>query len=192
MGGPVPAGIAEDPVKQASWPVAKMKRYCITDSLDVVRRATNLGADLIQIRAKELTARELMPLVEAAVSIAGPRVLINTRTDIALACHAGGVHLPANSPSPRSIVPAGFLIGISCHTIEELRTAEMEGADFAVYGPVFASPGKGPAIGLDALRAAVRCVRMPVYALGGVTEGNAESCIEAGAYGIAGIRLFWE
>jgi len=167
-----------------------MKLYCITDSLDVVRRAVNVGVDLIQIRAKQLPARELLLLVERAVSIAGHRVLVNTRTDIALACHAGGVHLPANSPSPRSIVPDGFLIGVSCHSIDELRTAEVEGADFAVYGPVFESPGKGPAIGLDALRAAVRGVRMPVYALGGVTEENAKSCIEAGAYGIAGIRLF--
>jgi thiamine-phosphate pyrophosphorylase len=169
-----------------------MRRYCITDSLDVVQRALYRGVDLIQIRAKELTALELLRLVEQAVSIAGQRVLVNTHTDIALTCHAGGVHLSANSPSPRRIVPARFLIGVSCHTIEELRTAERESADFAVYGPVFESPGKGPAIGLDALHAAVRAVRMPVYALGGVTEENAQSCIDAGAYGIAGIRLFAE
>lgn len=169
-----------------------MNRYCITDSLDVVRSALGLGVGLIQIRAKQLSARDLMRLVEEAVSVAGQPVLVNTRTDIALACQAAGVHLPANSPFPRSIVPAGFMIGVSCHTIDDLRTAEREGADFAVYGPVFESPGKGPAIGLDALRAAVRAVRIPVYALGGVTEENAESCIEAGAYGIAGIRLFSE
>ena len=169
-----------------------MRRYCITDSLDVVQRALDRGVDLIQIRAKELTARELLRLVERAVLLAGQRVLVNTRTDIAMACHAGGVHLPANSPSPRSIVPAGFMIGVSCHTIAELHTAEREGADFAVYGPVFDNPGKGHPIGLDAFRAAVRSVGMRVYALGGVTEENAESCIEAGAYGIAGIRLFSE
>jgi thiamine-phosphate pyrophosphorylase len=167
-----------------------VKRYCITDSIEVVRRAVDLGAELIQIRAKELTARELMRLVEQAVAIAAQRVLVNTRTDIALVCGAGGVHLPANSPMPRRIVPAGFLIGVSCHTIEELQTAEHDGADFAVYGPVFESPGKGPPAGLERLREAVRSVRMPVYALGGINAENEPLCIEAGAYGIAGIRFF--
>jgi len=167
-----------------------VKRYCITDSVEVVRRAVDGGADLIQIRAKELTARDLMRLVEEAVAIAAQRVLVNTRTDIALVCGAGGVHLPANSPMPRRIVPSAFLIGVSCHTIEELHTAEREGADFAVYGPVFESPGKGPPVGLDRLSEAVRSVRMPVYALGGITAANAPLCVEAGAYGIAGIRFF--
>lgn len=180
MGGPVSGGRLESSVK----------RYCITDSADVVRRAVDLGVDLIQVRSKELSARELMRLVETAIAVAGKRTLVNTRTDIALACGAGGVHLPANSPSPRRIVPAGFLIGASCHSIEELETAERDGADFAVYGPVFESPGKGPTVGLDRLREAVRSVRMPVFALGGITAENARSCIEAGAYGIAGIRLF--
>ena len=167
-----------------------MRRYCITDSLEVVRRAVDLDADMIQIRAKELSARELLRLCEQATAIAGKRVLVNTRTDIAIVCGAGGVHLPANSPVPRRIVPEGFLIGASCHNVDELQTAEREGSDFAVYGPVFESPGKGPAIGLDALREAVRSVRLPIYALGGITEENAALCIEAGAYGIAGIRFF--
>jgi thiamine-phosphate pyrophosphorylase len=183
-----------------------VRRYCITDSIDVVKRAVERGVDLIQIRAKELTARDLMRLVEQAVAVAGRRVLVNTRADVAIACGAGGVHLPANSPTAplRSRLgkgavidggeagarEAGFVIGVSCHTVGELRTAETDGADFAVFGPVFESPGKGPAVGLEALREAVRSVKMPVYALGGVTEENAELCIEAGAYGIAGIRLF--
>lgn len=167
-----------------------MRRYWITDSLDVVRRAIDQGADLIQIRAKQLTARALMQLVGQAVAIAGRRVLVNTRTDIALACGAGGVHLPSNSPPVRRIVPRGFLVGASCHSIAELEAAERDGADFAVYGPVFESPGKGPPIGLDALREAAQAVQLPIYALGGVTEENAPLCIEAGACGIAGIRLF--
>lgn len=167
-----------------------MKRYCITESVEVVRRAFDAGADLIQIRAKELPARELMFLVDRAVAVAGRRVLVNTRTDIALACGAGGVHLPANSPMVRRIVPAGFRIGVSCHSIAELQAAQAEGADFAVYGPVFESPGKGTPVGLERLREASRSVRMPLYALGGITERNAPLCIEAGAYGIAGIRFF--
>lgn len=167
-----------------------MKRYAITDSLQVVRRALDDGVDLVQIRAKDRSGRALYQLVEQAVALGGRKVLVNTRTDIALACGAGGVHLPANSPSPRAIVPPGFLIGASCHNIAELRQAQGDGADFAVFGPVFESPGKGPALGIEALRDAVRAVRIPVYALGGVTEDNAPLCISAGASGIAGIRLF--
>jgi thiamine-phosphate pyrophosphorylase len=172
-----------------------MKRYCITDSLEVGGRAAREGVEMIQIRAKQLSARDLMDLARSAVSVRGSaRILVNTRIDVALACGAQGVHLPAGSVAPsviRQIAPPDFLIGVSCHTVEELRTAENEGADFAVYGPVFESVTKSVVpVGLDALRMATASVRLPVYALGGVTGANAESCIEAGAAGVAGISLF--
>jgi len=172
-----------------------VKRYCITDSLEVAGRAARDGVEMIQIRAKELSARALAELVLAAVALPGSsRILVNTRMDIALACGAHGVHLPANSVAPnvlRKIAPPGFLIGVSCHTIAELQAAEREGADFAVYGPVFSSVTKaGTPMGLDAFREAVQQTRLPVYALGGVTRENAPLCIEAGAAGVAGISLF--
>jgi len=171
-----------------------MKRYAITDSLDVAARAARDGVDLIQIRAKELSARALTDLVRGAVAIPGASILVNTRTDVALACGAHGVHLPAGSIAPstvRRIAPPGFLIGVSCHTIGELRAAENEGADFAVFGPVFASITKSVLpVGLEALRVATASVQLPVYALGGVTAANAELCIDAGAAGVAGISLF--
>ncbi len=172
-----------------------VKRYCITDSADVAARAARQGVEMIQIRAKELSARALTELVRGALARAAEsKILVNTRTDVALVCGAHGVHLPAGSMSPadiRRIVPADFLIGVSCHTIDELRAAEREGADFAVYGPIFPSVTKSlDPIGLDAFREAVSKVRLPVYALGGVTRENASGCIEAGAAGIAGISLF--
>jgi thiamine-phosphate pyrophosphorylase len=171
-----------------------MKRYCITDSIDVARRAARDGVEMIQIRAKELSGRGLTELVRGAVACQGSRILVNTRTDVALACGAHGVHLPARSIAPntiRRIVLRGFLIGVSCHSIEELIAAESEGADFAVFGPIFTSITKPVIpIGLEALRQATASVRLPIYALGGVTAENAPLCIQAGAAGIAGISLF--
>jgi len=172
-----------------------VNRYCITDSLDVATRAASDGVEMIQIRAKELSARALAELVRGAVATARKsKILVNTRTDVALACGAHGVHLPGGSMAPdtvRRIAPAGFLIGVSCHTIAELQAAEREGADFAVYGPVFPSPTKSATpIGIQAFREAAASVRLPVYALGGVTAENAPQCIAAGAAGVAGISLF--
>jgi len=172
-----------------------VNRYCITDSLEVAARAASDGVEMIQIRAKELSVRDLGSLVRAVLEAAqNSRILVNTRTDVALACGAHGVHLPTGSVAPdtiRGIAPQGFLIGVSCHTLEELSAAEHEGADFAVFGPVFPSVTKPLApIGIQAFREAAASVRLPVYALGGVTAGNASQCIQAGAAGIAGISLF--
>lgn len=171
-----------------------VKRYCITDSVDVAARAALDGVEMIQIRAKQLSGRALAELVRGAVRLDGIPILVNTRADVALACGAAGLHLPAHSIAPsaiRGIAPPGFLIGVSCHTLAELAAAEREGADFAVYGPVFFSPTKADRpIGLSALREATDSVRLPVYALGGVTAENAPLCIQAGAAGIAGISFF--
>jgi thiamine-phosphate pyrophosphorylase len=171
-----------------------VRRYCITDSIEVAARAVRGGVEMVQIRAKELAARELVELVRGVVALGGAQILVNTRVDVALACGAHGVHLPAGSIAPRvirAIAPAGFLIGVSCHTIEELKAAESEEADFAVFGPVFLSVTKAlTPIGIEALRVASASVRLPVYALGGVRAENAPLCIQAGAAGVAGISLF--
>ena len=84
--------------------------------------------------------------------------------DVALACGAAGVHLRGNAVAPsriRAIVPDSFLIGVSCHTVDEVRRAENEGASFAVLAPIFATPGKGPALGIGPLAEAARAVRIP-------------------------------
>lgn len=165
--------------------------------VDCANRAAAAGATMIQIREKDLPARLLADLIHRILVVCPrTRIIVNSRLDAALACGAHGLHLPGGSPPPsalRSICPPGFLIGVSCHNSGDLEAAESEGADYAFLSPVFLPISKQsplPVLGLDGLAAACRTVRLPVYALGGITSANAQSCIDAGAAGVAGISLF--
>ena len=164
------------------------------DLMDCITRAAADGVELIQIREKDLHARDLLELVRAAVLVVSPwpaRILVNGRADVALTAKAHGIHLPSDSivaSEWRRILPQNFLIGVSCHSVADIQASE--GADFVVYGPVFESPGKGSGVGLDALRVAVGATGIPVFALGGITKENAALCADAGAAGVAAIRMF--
>jgi len=164
-----------------------------------IARNLHAGPDWIQIREKDLSARELFELVRGALRFPNPRgvrILVNGRMDVAISAGAAGVHLPAGSIAPsqlRALAPAGFLIGVSCHEVAEVRRAEDEGADYVVFGPVFAPLSKSTDLlprGLAGLKEAVEAVKIPVLALGGVTRENSAQCIAAGASGIAGISLY--
>ena len=156
----------------------------------------------MQVREKDLTSRELIILVEEALSatreqgMGGARVVVNDRVDVALAGGADGAHLAAHSMPVRVVrrfVPRAFVIGVSCHSLGEAMAAESGGADYLVLGPVFETPSKlgyGPPLGLEELRNVASRIRIPVLALGGITVERIRPCLEAGASGIAGIRIF--
>ena len=171
-----------------------------------IAEAARCGVDFIQLREKDLPARDLEALVRAARLRTENRepptaLLVNSRSDIALVCGAAGVHLPTDDLSPSEVrkiwAKAGHatqpLITVSCHSAHEVARAASEQADFAIFAPVFEkkdAPHASPA-GLDGLREACR-QKTPVLALGGVTLENARACVDAGAAGIAAIRLFQE
>lgn len=175
--------------------------YCISngsgwEGFERLVEVARAGVDFIQVREKQLSGRELLAFcrkLRAAIPPGRPKLLVNSRLDVALAAGFDGVHCPADGLPPsrlRPLVPPEFLIVQSCHSAVEVVTAE--GADFCVFGPVFTTPSKlafGPPLGLEALGAATQCGR-PVLALGGVNPGNAAQCLAQGAAGIAGIRLF--
>ena len=178
--------------------------------LERIRMAAEAEVDAIQLREKDLNARELTNLGLRAAEIVRQanaaegsrrrtRLLINSRVDVAIASGAHGVHLRSDDISAadaRAIFsqagPTQPFIGVSCHTAREVGLATGHGADFAVFGPVFGKAGSENPAGIEGLVIASRAVMpsFPVLALGGVTTENAASCIHAGTAGIAGIRLF--
>ena len=175
--------------------------------LEKIAECAAAGVDLVQLREKDLAAGALEELaLKAMAALAGSRtrLLINSRTDVALACGAHGVHLPANdlaaSEARAIFARAGAsdpVIGVSTHSAAEVASAEAHGADFAVFGPVFEKSGSANRGGLEELRRTCHRTEaaqppMPVLALGGITLENAKLCMEAGAAGIAAIRLFQE
>jgi thiamine-phosphate pyrophosphorylase len=164
--------------------------------LDSIQRNLAAGIEWIQIREKDLSARALFELVEAALKLPNPhdsKIIVNTRADVALAAGAAGVHLPSGSPPARFWRKRGFLVGVSCHSMDDVRNAEAEGADYVVFGPVFPPRSKSTGLdpkGLGDLSRAAAAVKIPVLALGGVTKENSDACVSAGAAGVAAISMF--
>jgi thiamine-phosphate pyrophosphorylase len=156
--------------------------------------------DILQIRERGLEAATLARLVRdvlAASAGSRMRVVVNDRTDVALAVAAAGVHLPSAAPpaaAVRGIAPDGFLIGRSVHAGDDLaRIERMGGCDYLIFGTVFPSAGKpeGHAVaGVEALGRACAATTLPVLAIGGLTVPLAAEAARAGAAGIAAIGLF--
>jgi thiamine-phosphate pyrophosphorylase len=189
--------------------------------LEKIAEAAEAGIDYIQLREKDLHARDLENLAREVIRIwrgvtlrtenrepgtenrqLRTGVLINSRTDIALAVGADGVHLPAGDILPTEVrrifqyscvadTRVRLTISQSCHSPEEVRQSALNGADLALFAPVFEKKGAPTTrpTGLEALRLACQS-QIPVLALGGISLENASACLDAGAAGIAAIRLF--
>jgi thiamine-phosphate pyrophosphorylase len=168
--------------------------------LGTVEAAVHARVNLLQLREKQLSARALYELTTRAAAItrgSETRLIVNDRADIARAGHADGVHLTTRSLEAHTLRRAfgdSFLIGVSTHSLAEARAARDGGADFATFGPVFETVSKlvyGPPVGPAKLNEAARALSpFPLLALGGITQENADAALQAGASGVAAIRLF--
>ena len=176
--------------------------YLITDRhqtrqqplLSALDQALTSGIRMVQIREKDLETRELVTLIEILLPLIHQHhgiALINDRVDMVLPLGADGVHLRSDSlplPFARQQLGNDRLIGKSTHSVEDIRRAEEEGADFAVLGPIYQTPSKdqyGPPLGLSVLQEASSICRIPIYAIGGILPGRIPEILNAGGYGVA-------
>lgn len=185
-----------------------------SELLAKVAEAARADVNYVQLREKDLSGRDLEKLAREVLAVISEnsqvtRLFINSRTDVALAVGADGVHLRAEDLAPSEVrrawqlagrppgAPENPLVAASCHTAADVQRAAAERCDFAVFAPVFGKKSEktggmaAPPAGINALREACK-EKIPVLALGGVTLENASSCLQAGAAGVAGIRLFQE
>ena len=164
------------------------------DLLALVEAAVRGGATVVQLRAKDLPARDFAALAQEVarrLASTGVPLLINDRVDIAIACGAAGVHLGQDDlpvPDARRVLGPGAVIGVSVNTPEEARRAAAEGADYVGAGPAFATSTKDTplaVLGPDGVARIKRAAGVPVVAIGGITAANAASLAAAGADGVA-------
>lgn len=177
--------------------------YLVTDRRQSTRRplteaveeACRRGIRAVQLREKDLPGRELYELAAELRRITSrwnASLLINDRADIAMAVDADGVQCPEAGlwPDDVSALDDRLLAGVSVHSVVAAQQAEKRGADFLLFGPVFRTVSKlkyGEPQGIGRLEEVVKAVRIPVYAIGGITSGRADACLQAGAYGVGGI-----
>ncbi|MGE3977299.1 MAG: thiamine phosphate synthase [Nitrospira sp.] len=160
----------------------------------LIRHAVSAGLPAVQLRERDLSSRELLPLAQEIQSITAPHavpLIVNDRVDLMMALNLDGVHLRSDSLPPRSVrrlIGPRRLMGVSTHSVEDVRRANQGGADYVVFGPIFETPSKrpfGPPLGLDLLADVCRRSSIPVIAIGGITRERVRPVRRAGAHGVA-------
>ena len=182
------------------WQTYLVTQQTLSDgrsTVDIVEKAIEGGVDAIQLREKEMSAKdryELGQTLRELTAEAGVDLLVNDRVDLARAIDADGVHL-GQSDLPISVAREQLgddaIIGASVSTVSEARLAAITGADYLGVGAIYGTTSKPEAptaddgLGLDALADIVQTVRIPVTAIGGITAENASEPIDAGASSVA-------
>jgi thiamine-phosphate pyrophosphorylase len=168
--------------------------------LSLLEHIVRAGTPAIQLRERDLSSRDLLMLardVQWLTRSGGSALVINDRIDIALVMDGVGVHLRGDSlpvSVARRVLGPNRLLGISTHSVDEVIRAESEGADYAVFGPIYSTPSKrqyGAPRGLRELEDVCRKVRIPVLGIGGITATRAAEVRRAGAFGIAVITAIF-
>ncbi len=189
-------------IRSSKFEVRNWGVYLVTDRQqaggrdlrNVLEPALQAGVRAVQLREKDLDTRSLYRLAESLLPLtraAGAALIVNDRLDVALAMDADGAHLTRKSlpvPEARALLGAGKLLGVSCHSAADVREAARGGADFAVLGPVYATPSKapyGPPLTPTILREARAAEPLPILAIGGITAGRIPEVMAAGADGVA-------
>ena len=176
------------------YAITDRHRCAPTPLVDVISELLDAGVTAIQLREKDLNDTQLIQLAQPIAELCRnyeAKLFINTNTRIALEIGATGVHLPANAESVNTIkaqTDGNLYIGCSVHALDAAQKREAEGADFVTYSPIYpttSKPGYGPAVGVSGLAKVAESVKIPVFALGGITPTRVAECLTAGAFGVA-------
>lgn len=166
------------------------KLYLILDAqvnsyaelLDILRKSIRCGVDIVQLRDKYGCAKDILEFSRKAKKIIGGKIpfIVNDRVDLALIAQVSGVHLGQEDVSfkvARRMMGTKAIIGVSCQTLEHARWAQREGADYIGFGSIFKTqtkPGRVP-MDLEVLKKVVRDIKIPVFAIGGISQNNIKS-----------------
>jgi thiamine-phosphate pyrophosphorylase len=169
----------------------------VSEPIEFARNLADAGVQLIQIRDKRASSRRLYEESKALVDLLAPqgvKIVVNDRPDIAAIAGASGVHVGQDDlpvEDARQICKPPCWVGVSTHTLDQLRSADSTSADYIAVGPIFPTVTKenpDPVVGIEFLRAARQLTHKPLVAIGGVTLASAASVFAAGADSVAVIR----
>jgi thiamine-phosphate pyrophosphorylase len=167
---------------------------------DFARELRAAGVELVQYRDKAGSSQEVLraaALLREALAGSGCRLIMNDRADLSVLAEFDGVHVGHLDLSPadaKRVVGSGPIVGVSTHTDEQVRAADVSCADYVAFGPVFSTgtkPDTEPVVGLEGVRRARALTRKPLVAIGGITRANARSVIDAGADSVAVISALF-